>query len=67
MREAVVKFPDDLDVERDQIGSADWRGSPTEVLDHVDELLKPHGLEIVMLSEGFATDCHYWRIEPRAK
>lgn len=58
-----VELPEDLSVERDLIGFADWRENPHDVLEHVDVLLKPHGLEIVILMQG--DDSYYWRIEPR--
>jgi hypothetical protein len=57
-----VELPDELSVPEHQVGLADWREPPHEVLDHVDELLKPYGLEVVMLPQG--DDAYYWRIEP---
>lgn len=56
-----VELPDDLDVDRDGIGFADWRESPHEVLDHIDAQIRQYGLEVVMLPQG--DDSYYWRIE----
>ena len=67
MRHIEVEIPENLSVEDNLIGFADWKESPQGVLDHVDTLLKPYGLEVVMISEGFATDCFHWRIERRVK
>jgi len=42
---------------------ADWKASPAEVLKSVDEQLKAHGLQVMLLEDG--SDTYAWRIELR--
>ena len=41
------------------VGYVSWKGSPWDVLEEVDELLKPFGLEVVQIGAG--SDC-FWTI-----
>lgn len=45
------------------LGYNDWKDSPSDVLDRVDELLRPYGLEVVMLDTG--SDDYQYRIAKR--
>ena len=49
----------------DEPGTAliDWKDAPETVLEHVDYLLKDHGLEVVQYDTG--ADYHLVRIEQR--
>lgn len=48
-------------VDGDACGYADWKASPHEVLEEVDDLLKEHGLEIVLVDDDSDTHCFYVR------
>ena len=49
--------------DRKDVGSADWKESPGEVLKTIDQLLKPHGLEIV--EHDAQSDTYMFTIERR--
>lgn len=42
---------------------ADWKESPANVLESVDHLLAPHGLEVIVYAPG---DTYHFAIQPRA-
>ncbi len=59
-----TKCPDDVRVlPRGMIGGRDWKETPADVLQIVDEQLEEHGLEVVIVKLGDET--YVWRIEKR--
>lgn len=59
-------IPEPADLPEDDRTSriADWKEGPADVLESVDDLLKPHGLEIVLLDTR--SDYYRFRVEKRA-
>lgn len=51
------------DDEDPTIGWADWKESPENVLDVIDGLLEPYGLEVVLFDIG--DDNYFFKIEKR--
>lgn len=47
----------------DNVGGADWKESVATVLDVIDGLLEPHGLEIVQFDTG--ADDYAFKVENR--
>ncbi len=60
-----IPMPDGGIPDDGQEGTAivDWKESPSDVLDAIDILLKPHDLEIVQYETD--SDCYWFRIDPR--
>jgi hypothetical protein len=62
MKQVTLPEVEDTDEARDEleeivgnVGFADWKSSPENVLEEVDRLLKEHGLEVTVFEDGSDT------------
>jgi hypothetical protein len=54
MKDQVAPYGEFIEMSHEQLsdagklGTCDWKAAPADVLEQIDKLLKPHGLEVVL-------------------